>query len=95
MVQKNRGVYERIQVDKDNAIHAQALNSAMPRHGNQILPSAIDILHIADDPLNYTSGKLALVIRDEKEDPVLFMTLNDHELIAKVTSNPLSFKAYV
>jgi co-chaperonin GroES (HSP10) len=32
---------------------------------------------------------------DEMEDPVLFMTLNDHELIAKVTSNPLSFKAYV
>jgi co-chaperonin GroES (HSP10) len=31
----------------------------------------------------------------ENEDPVLFMTLNDHELIAKVTSNPLSFKAYV
>ena len=32
---------------------------------------------------------------DELEDPVLFMTLNDHELIAKVTGNPLSFKAYV
>ena len=32
---------------------------------------------------------------DDMEDPVLFMTLNDHELIAKVTSNPLSFKAYV
>lgn len=32
---------------------------------------------------------------DDNEDPVLFMTLNDHELIAKVTSNPLSFKAYV
>lgn len=32
---------------------------------------------------------------DEMEDPVLFMTLNDHELIAKVTANPLSFKAYV
>jgi co-chaperonin GroES (HSP10) len=32
---------------------------------------------------------------DQDEDPVLFMTLNDHELIAKVTSNPLSFKAYV
>ena len=31
----------------------------------------------------------------ENEDPVLFMTLNDHELIARVTSNPLSFKAYV
>lgn len=32
---------------------------------------------------------------DDLEDPVLFMTLNDHELISKVTSNPLSFKAYV
>ena len=32
---------------------------------------------------------------DDFEDPVLFMTLNDHELISKVTGNPLSFKAYV
>lgn len=32
---------------------------------------------------------------DEHEEPVLFMTLNDHELIARVTANPLSFKAYV
>jgi co-chaperonin GroES (HSP10) len=32
---------------------------------------------------------------DDMEDPVLFMTLNDHELISKVTGNPLSFKAYV
>lgn len=32
---------------------------------------------------------------DDREEPVLFMTLNDHELIAKVTGNPLSFKAYV
>lgn len=32
---------------------------------------------------------------DDNEDPVLFMTLNDHELIAKVTADPLSFKAYV
>ena len=31
----------------------------------------------------------------EDEDPVLFMTINDHELIAKVTDNPLSFKAFV
>jgi len=31
----------------------------------------------------------------EGEDPVLFMTLNDHELIARVTDDPLSFKAYV
>jgi co-chaperonin GroES (HSP10) len=28
-------------------------------------------------------------------DPVLFRTINDHELIAKVTDDPLSFKAYV
>jgi co-chaperonin GroES (HSP10) len=27
--------------------------------------------------------------------PVLFMTINDHEVIAKVTDDPLSFKAYV
>jgi len=33
-------------------------------------------------------------IPDEKE-PVLFMTLNDHELIAKVTDDPLSFKTYI
>jgi len=32
---------------------------------------------------------------DDDEDPVLFMTINDHELIAKVTDNPLSFKAFV
>ena len=32
---------------------------------------------------------------DDREEPVLFMTLNDHELIAKVTGNPLSFKAYI
>lgn len=29
------------------------------------------------------------------EDPVLFMTLNDHELISKITSNPLKFKTFV
>lgn len=32
---------------------------------------------------------------ESNEDPVLFMTLNDHELIAKITDDPLSFKAYV
>ena len=37
----------------------------------------------------------AVPTEDEKEDPVLFMTINDHELIAKVTDDPLSFKAYV
>ena len=32
---------------------------------------------------------------EENEDPVLFMTLNDHELIARVSDDPLSFKAYI
>jgi len=37
------------------------------------------------------------VLSEENGDlsPVLFMTINDHELIAKVTDDPLSFKAYV
>lgn len=29
------------------------------------------------------------------EEPVLFMTINDHELISIVEDDPLSFKAYV
>lgn len=38
-----------------------------------------------------------LVVGEENGDlsPVLFMTINDHEVIAKVTDDPLSFKAYV
>jgi co-chaperonin GroES (HSP10) len=34
---------------------------------------------------------------DVEENPelVLFMVLNDHEVIARVTCNPLSFKSYV
>ena len=28
------------------------------------------------------------------DDPVLFMTINDHEIIATVTDDPLSFKTY-
>ena len=32
---------------------------------------------------------------EDGEDPVLFMTINDHELISAVTDDPLSFKAYV
>lgn len=32
---------------------------------------------------------------ESQEDPVLFMTINDHEVIAKITDDPLSFKAYV
>jgi co-chaperonin GroES (HSP10) len=32
---------------------------------------------------------------DKFEDPALFMILNDHEVIARVTSNPLEMKAYL
>lgn len=32
---------------------------------------------------------------DKNEEPVLFMTINDHELISEVTDNPLSFKTFV
>ena len=32
---------------------------------------------------------------DQIEDPVLFMVLNDHEIIAKITGNPLDVKAFV
>jgi co-chaperonin GroES (HSP10) len=32
---------------------------------------------------------------NDKEDPALFMILNDHEVIAKVTGNPLEMRAFV
>ena len=32
---------------------------------------------------------------DDLEDPALFMILNDHEVIAKVTGSPLAMKAFV
>lgn len=32
---------------------------------------------------------------DDKEDPALFMILNDHEVIAKVTGDPMSMRAFV
>jgi co-chaperonin GroES (HSP10) len=32
---------------------------------------------------------------EDEEDPALFMILNDHEIIAKVTGNPLLMKAFV
>lgn len=31
----------------------------------------------------------------DEDEPVLFMVLNDHEVIAKITGNPLSVKAFV
>lgn len=32
---------------------------------------------------------------DDLEDPALFMILNDHEVIAKVTGDPLAMRAFV
>ena len=32
---------------------------------------------------------------DDGEDPVLFMVLNDHELVTRLTDDPLSFRAFV
>jgi co-chaperonin GroES (HSP10) len=32
---------------------------------------------------------------DDMEDPALFMILNDHEVIAKVTGNPLEMVAFI
>jgi co-chaperonin GroES (HSP10) len=32
---------------------------------------------------------------DDTEDPVLFMVINDHEVIAKVTGNPLAMRAFI
>lgn len=36
-----------------------------------------------------------LVPGEKDEDPALFMILNDHEIIAKVTGNPLVMRAFV
>ena len=32
---------------------------------------------------------------DDHEDPALFMVLNDHEVIAKLTGDPLAMKAFI
>lgn len=32
---------------------------------------------------------------DDHEDPALFMILNDHEVIAKVTGDPLAMRAFI
>jgi co-chaperonin GroES (HSP10) len=32
---------------------------------------------------------------DQNEDPALFMIINDHEVIAKITGNPLETKAFL
>jgi hypothetical protein len=32
---------------------------------------------------------------DDMEDPALFMILNDHEVIAKVTCSPLEMRSFI
>jgi len=32
---------------------------------------------------------------NQEEDPILFMVLNDHEVIAKLTGDPLAMKAFI
>jgi hypothetical protein len=32
---------------------------------------------------------------DQNEDPALFMIINDHEVIAKITGNPLDTRAFL
>jgi len=32
---------------------------------------------------------------DHLEDPALFMIVNDHEVIARITTNPLETKAFL
>jgi co-chaperonin GroES (HSP10) len=39
--------------------------------------------------------EVAVPGEDENEEPSLFMILNDHEVIAKLTGDPLTMKAYI
>jgi co-chaperonin GroES (HSP10) len=39
--------------------------------------------------------EVAVPGEDELEDKALFMVLNDHEVIAKLTGNPLAMKAFL
>jgi co-chaperonin GroES (HSP10) len=43
----------------------------------------------------YGGDRFEVEVPGEPEEPALFMLLNDHELIAKVTGDPLKFWEYV
>ena len=43
----------------------------------------------------YGGDRFEVVINDEPEEPALFMLVNDHELIAKVTGDPMAFNEYI
>jgi co-chaperonin GroES (HSP10) len=39
--------------------------------------------------------EVSLPNAEKGDDPVLFMVLNDHEVIAKITGDPLAVKAFI
>jgi co-chaperonin GroES (HSP10) len=43
----------------------------------------------------YGGDRFEVKIPDEPEEPALFMLLNDHELIAKITGDPMQFWEYI
>jgi hypothetical protein len=43
----------------------------------------------------YGGDRFEVKIPDEPEEPALFMLVNDHELIAKITGDPMQFWEYI
>jgi co-chaperonin GroES (HSP10) len=43
----------------------------------------------------YGGDRFEVKISDEPEEPALFMLVNDHELIAKITGDPMQFWEYI
>lgn len=43
----------------------------------------------------YGGDRFEVKIPEEPEEPALFMLLNDHELIAKITGDPMQFWEYL
>ena len=43
----------------------------------------------------FGGDRFEVAIKEEPEEPALFMLINDHELIAKVIGDPLSYHEYI
>lgn len=43
----------------------------------------------------YGGDRFEVQIPDEPEEPALFMLVNDHELIAKITGDPMKYWEYI
>jgi co-chaperonin GroES (HSP10) len=43
----------------------------------------------------YGGDRFEVAVPNEPEEPALFMLVNDHELIAKVTGDPMGFHEYI